>query len=77
MDLFPSIFSDLQGCIAYIIAIVVFLIPLLIGIPMIWRNRHLTSTAKICWTLAFIIAGLLPFLLYFAISQTKCPTAQE
>ncbi|MDE5904939.1 hypothetical protein [Duncaniella sp.] len=53
------------------------MIPLLIGIPMIWRNRHLTSTAKICWTLAFIIAGLLPFLLYFAISQTKCPTAQE
>lgn len=75
MDLFPSFFDSPGAIIAYIIAVVIVVLPLIVGLTLCWRDRSLSLTAKIAWTCAFVIGGLLAVILYFAINNGRKPVS--
>lgn len=75
MDLFPNFFDSPGAIIAYIIAVVIVVLPLIVGLTLCWRNRSLTLTAKIAWTCAFVIGGLLTVILYFATNSGRKPVS--
>ena len=68
--------SDVWFVIAYIIALAIILVPLVVGIPMCLKNKALPSNLKAVWIILFIAFGIVAFIIYCILYKSKKPIQQ-
>lgn len=68
--------SDVWFVIAYIIALAIILVPLVVGIPMCLKNKTLTSRMKAVWVILLIWFGIIAFIIYCILYKSKKPIQQ-
>lgn len=66
MELF-SPFDSVWSGIVYVIAVIWFLVPLVVGIPMCLKNKVISPWYKVGWCLALLFFGMIAFFLYLVI----------
>ena len=66
MELF-SPFDSVWSGIVYVIAVIWFLVPLVVGIPMRLKNKVISPWYNVGWCLALLFFCMFAFFLYLVI----------